>query len=110
MLTIDSWNLYCERQKKLRAEFGHGGQEAINRALFNNIQVSSSSVSIPQQGGQHFTSTTGGRQLVVIGGGDPVIRAEQKVQKIVIDLTKPPPSHQAVILNFLFMRIMFYFR
>lgn len=86
--------MYCERQKKLRTEYGHGGQESINKALFGSIQASSLSFNLSQQQqpqNQHFTTTTGGRQLVVIGGGEQPIKSEQKVQRIVIDLTKPPP-------------------
>ncbi|KAH7729392.1 pre-mRNA 3'-end-processing factor FIP1 [Aphelenchoides avenae] len=73
----ETWNYYCERQKKLRAEYG-SNQAQINRFLFNNI-----SLGVPQ-----LTTTTGGRQLVNICGPEK----PQKVNKVVIDLSRPPPN------------------
>ena len=35
--TEETWNTYCERQKKLRAEFT--SQAAVNKALFSNIYL-----------------------------------------------------------------------
>lgn len=37
-LHSDSWNSYCERQKKLRVEFT--SQAAVNKAIFSNIHLS----------------------------------------------------------------------
>lgn len=42
--TEESWNMYCERQRKLRAEYG---PVAANRQLFASLSVSSSTISIP---------------------------------------------------------------
>ncbi|VDM63080.1 unnamed protein product [Angiostrongylus costaricensis] len=36
--TEDTWNSYCERQKKLRQEYG--SQAAANKALFSSITLS----------------------------------------------------------------------
>ena len=37
--TEETWNLYCERQKKLRTEFA-GNQQQANTALFSSIKIS----------------------------------------------------------------------
>ncbi len=34
--TEDTWNIYCERQKKLRSEFGAAN---ANRILFSNLTL-----------------------------------------------------------------------
>ncbi|KAI1705354.1 fip1 motif domain-containing protein [Ditylenchus destructor] len=75
----DTWNQYCERQRKLRVEYG-GNQEAVNRAIF-------SSISLPLQ--PQLTTMAGGRQLVSITGAE---KPTSKVNKVVIDLSKPPPQ------------------
>ncbi|KAI1714788.1 fip1 motif domain-containing protein [Ditylenchus destructor] len=75
----DTWNQYCERQRKLRVEYG-GNQEAMNRAIF-------SSISLPLQ--PQLTTMAGGRQLVSITGAE---KPTSKVNKVVIDLSKPPPQ------------------
>ncbi|CAI4228834.1 unnamed protein product [Auanema sp. JU1783] len=51
--TEDSWNTYCERQKKLRLEFT--SQAAVNKAIFSNIHIANP-LAMP--------SSVGGRQLV----------------------------------------------
>ena len=63
------------------------------------------------QSNQHFTTmNTGGRQLVVIGGGESMQKTEQSTKlqpKMVIDLTKPPPTaHQQVSHHFLAKNIL----
>lgn len=78
---LETWNQYCERQRKFRQEFG-GDQTAINKAILSNIQLS----------GPALTTFTGGRQLVNLSGGGPQeSKQSQKIQKIVVDLSKPPP-------------------
>ncbi|KAL3085116.1 hypothetical protein niasHS_010185 [Heterodera schachtii] len=81
----DTWNQYCERQRKFRAEFGTD-QAAINKAILSNIQISG-----PVQVG--LQTFAGGRQLVsLVGGQESKQQQQNKVQKIVLDLSKPPPS------------------
>lgn len=36
-ICLETWNMYCERQKKLRAEYGT--QAAVNKALFSSINL-----------------------------------------------------------------------
>uniref|UniRef100_A0A915BQ32 Pre-mRNA 3'-end-processing factor FIP1 n=1 Tax=Parascaris univalens TaxID=6257 RepID=A0A915BQ32_PARUN len=33
----ETWNMYCERQKKLRSEYGT--QAAVNKAIFSSINL-----------------------------------------------------------------------
>uniref|UniRef100_A0A183BK39 Pre-mRNA 3'-end-processing factor FIP1 n=1 Tax=Globodera pallida TaxID=36090 RepID=A0A183BK39_GLOPA len=77
----ESWNQYCERQRKFRIEFGTD-QTAINKAILSNIQLTG-----PVQVG--LQTFAGGRQLVNLVGGQE--SKQNKVQKIVLDLSKPPP-------------------
>lgn len=83
---VETWNQYCERQKKLRAEFG-ADQSAINKAILSSIQLTGSAHMIP-------TTYSGGRQLVNLAGGDDtkLLQQSMKPQKIVVDLSKPPPT------------------
>ncbi|VDK49457.1 unnamed protein product, partial [Cylicostephanus goldi] len=57
--TEDTWNTYCERQKKLRQEYSN--QAAVNKALFSSINLSNP-LGMPP-------TTTGGRQLVPLTEG-----------------------------------------
>jgi hypothetical protein len=83
-IILETWNQYCERQRKFRQEFGND-QTAINRAIVSNIQLAG-----PTSVG--LTTFAGGRQLVNLsGGGQDINKQQQKVQKIIVDLSKPPP-------------------
>uniref|UniRef100_A0A914D6C3 Pre-mRNA 3'-end-processing factor FIP1 n=1 Tax=Acrobeloides nanus TaxID=290746 RepID=A0A914D6C3_9BILA len=67
----ETWNIYCERQRKLRQEYGNN-QAAINRAIL---------MSVPS------STAMSGRQLVnIIGADQPTSQP-----KVVVDLSKPPP-------------------
>ncbi|KAI6242906.1 FIP1-like 1 protein [Aphelenchoides fujianensis] len=57
----ETWNLYCERQKKLRAEFG--SQKEVNRAILGSINYAPVAPQIP-------VLNQGGRQLVNVVGPD----------------------------------------
>jgi len=68
----------------------------VNKAMFNSIQI-----NFGHQQNQQLTTLAGGRQLVVIGGsGDSSSKTTQQSiksqPKMIIDLSKPPPSHQSV--------------
>lgn len=52
----ETWNMYCERQRKLRSEYGT--QAAVNKALFSSITL------VPPI--SQNTTLTGGRQLQTI--------------------------------------------
>uniref|UniRef100_A0A0R3RKV5 Pre-mRNA 3'-end-processing factor FIP1 n=1 Tax=Elaeophora elaphi TaxID=1147741 RepID=A0A0R3RKV5_9BILA len=52
----ETWNSYCERQRKLRSEYGT--QASVNKALFSSITLSA---PVSQS-----TTLTGGRQLQTI--------------------------------------------
>ncbi|CAB3397101.1 unnamed protein product [Caenorhabditis bovis] len=105
----DTWNLYCERQKKLRAEFGNN-QAAANKALFSSIQVSNPLAQPIVQ--QSTTSTVkvltdnGGRfkphyQQNIQPSTEPIIRTVISGQPTqpppnvapaqIIDFSRPPP-------------------
>ncbi|VDD86324.1 unnamed protein product [Enterobius vermicularis] len=60
----ETWNMYCERQKKLRAEYGT--QAAVNKALFSSINLINPVSQI--------CCYLGGRQLQTI----PIIGQENK--------------------------------
>uniref|UniRef100_A0A915D0W1 Pre-mRNA 3'-end-processing factor FIP1 n=1 Tax=Ditylenchus dipsaci TaxID=166011 RepID=A0A915D0W1_9BILA len=83
----DTWNQYCERQRKLRVEYS-GNQEAVNKAIF-------SSISLPSM--TQLSTLAGGRQLVNIMGGGTMNdhKPIPKVNKMVIDLSKPPPAMES---------------
>ena len=90
MTNSELWNQYCERQRKLRQEFGTD-QAAINKAILSNIQLTGSA-----QLGLTTTYTAGSRQLLnILGGGQDSTKQQQNVQKIVVDLSKPPPAFGA---------------
>uniref|UniRef100_A0A0N5AI60 Pre-mRNA 3'-end-processing factor FIP1 n=1 Tax=Syphacia muris TaxID=451379 RepID=A0A0N5AI60_9BILA len=57
----ETWNMYCERQRKLRDEYGT--QSAVNKALFSSINLVNP-----------VSQDTGGRQLQTI----PIIGQENK--------------------------------
>ena len=79
----ETWNHYCERQRKFRQEFATD-QAAINKAILSNIQIVGPPIGL--------TTFAGGRQLVNLAGGHVESKQQQnKVQKIVVDLSKPPP-------------------
>ncbi|CAK5009356.1 unnamed protein product [Meloidogyne enterolobii] len=84
----ETWNQYCERQRKFRQEFGND-QAAINRAIVSNILLSGPA-TIPTTTQIGLTTFAGGRQLVNLSGGGSD-KQQQKVQKIIVDLSKPPP-------------------
>uniref|UniRef100_A0A915P6Z4 Uncharacterized protein n=1 Tax=Meloidogyne floridensis TaxID=298350 RepID=A0A915P6Z4_9BILA len=85
----ETWNQYCERQRKFRQEFGND-QAAINKAIVSNILLSGPA-TIPTTTTQiGLTTFAGGRQLVNLSGGGSD-KQQQKVQKIIVDLSKPPP-------------------
>ncbi|CAI2354564.1 unnamed protein product [Caenorhabditis sp. 36 PRJEB53466] len=78
--TEETWNLYCERQKKLRAEFSNN-QTAANNALFSNIKISNPLAN-------------------------PVINTSSSVVKVLTDNGgrfkqpyNPPPTHQVPTNN-----------
>jgi len=86
---LETWNQYCERQRKFRQEFGND-QAAINKAIVSNILLSGPA-TIPTTTTQiGLTTFAGGRQLVNLSGGGSD-KQQQKVQKIIVDLSKPPP-------------------
>uniref|UniRef100_A0A915M7Q9 Uncharacterized protein n=1 Tax=Meloidogyne javanica TaxID=6303 RepID=A0A915M7Q9_MELJA len=84
----ETWNQYCERQRKFRQEFGND-QAAINKAIVSNILLSGPT-TIPTTTQIGLTTFAGGRQLVNLSGGGSD-KQQQKVQKIIVDLSKPPP-------------------
>ncbi|KAK6011432.1 hypothetical protein OSTOST_23479, partial [Ostertagia ostertagi] len=63
----DTWNTYCERQKKLRQEYGH--QAAANKALFSSINLANP-LGMPPTGGRQLVPLTEGavRGLTDKGG------------------------------------------
>ncbi|TKR64988.1 hypothetical protein L596_025453 [Steinernema carpocapsae] len=75
----ETWNTYCERQRKLRHEYS-GNQGQINRALFNSISLTN----------PVLTTTSSGRQLVNICGAENPHNNHKVV--VSVDLTKPPPA------------------
>ncbi|VDN02704.1 unnamed protein product [Thelazia callipaeda] len=54
----ETWNIYCERQRKLRSEYGT--QAAVNKALF-------SSISLITPVSQNNTSTNGPQVIPILG-------------------------------------------
>jgi len=81
----ETWNSYCERQRKLRAEYG-GNQKEVNRAITSSININFN----PQQSQQQpilNVMNQGGRQLINLAGPEKPTKANK-----VFDLTKPPPS------------------
>lgn len=74
----ETWNLYCERQKKLRAEYGT--QKDINKAIMSSINLNS---SMPVNVTNLLNASSGGgRQLVNLAGPEK----PQKANKMVYDL------------------------
>ncbi|KAK0419891.1 hypothetical protein QR680_014390 [Steinernema hermaphroditum] len=73
----ETWNMYCERQRKLRLEFNNN-QAAVNKSLFSSISLINPAL----------TMTSTGRQLVNICGAEN----PHNNHKVVVDLTKPPPG------------------
>jgi hypothetical protein len=58
LFLLETWNSYCERQRKLRAEYGT--QKEVNRAIVSSININFN----PQQqqaSNMHYQS---GRQLI----------------------------------------------
>lgn len=82
---LETWNSYCERQRKLRAEYGT--QKDVNRAIVSSININFNPQQSQQQQGN--LSFQGGRQLInVVGPNKP-----QKVNNLsTIDFSKPPPN------------------
>lgn len=86
VLCLETWNSYCERQRKLRAEYGT--QKEVNRAIVNSININFN----PQQSQQQQIPSTAnyqgsGRQLISVVGPE----VPQKANKMQFDLSKPPP-------------------
>ncbi|CAD5218422.1 unnamed protein product [Bursaphelenchus okinawaensis] len=75
--TEETWNLYCERQRKLRTEYGN--QKDVNRTIMSGISLNSTQINIPN------LNTTSGRHLVNLAGPD----RPQKANKMIYDLSKP---------------------
>ncbi|CAD5225818.1 unnamed protein product [Bursaphelenchus xylophilus] len=76
--TEETWNLYCERQRKLRSEYGT--QKEINRVIMAGINLNSTQINIPN------LNMSGGRHLVNLAGPE----RPQKANKMIYDLSKPP--------------------
>ncbi|KAI6183976.1 FIP1-like 1 protein [Aphelenchoides bicaudatus] len=77
----ETWNSYCERQRKLRAEYGT--QKEVNRAIVSSISINFNPQQ-PQSQQNLNTSFQGGRQLInVVGPAKP--------QKMSFDTRQPPP-------------------
>ncbi|EGT43591.1 hypothetical protein CAEBREN_20190 [Caenorhabditis brenneri] len=101
--TEETWNLYCERQKKLRIEFG-GNQQAANNALLAGIKVtnplanpvinsSSSVVKVLTDNGGRFkqphqqTNTIQNEQVI-----RTVISGTTQPTSSMMDFSRPPPG------------------
>ncbi|VDO22497.1 unnamed protein product [Haemonchus placei] len=56
--TEDTWNAYCERQKKLRQEYGN--QAAANKALFSSINLANP-LGMPPTGAVKVLTDNGGK-------------------------------------------------
>ncbi|CAI5450901.1 unnamed protein product [Caenorhabditis angaria] len=106
--TEDTFNIYCERQKKLRSEFGNNQQKA-NQALFNNIHLvnplanpviapmSASVVKVLTDNGGRFKPTTFPQPNQNMLNNDPpvmrtVIGGPPTQSAPVIDFSRPPPG------------------
>ncbi|EYC36826.1 hypothetical protein Y032_0853g2690 [Ancylostoma ceylanicum] len=64
--TEDTWNAYCERQKKLRQEYNN--QAAVNKALFSSINLSNP-LGMPPTGGRQLVPLTEGTVKVLTDNG-----------------------------------------
>lgn len=105
--TEETWNLYCERQKKLRAEFA-GNQQQANAALFAAIKISnplanpvinnsSSVVKVLTDNGGRFKQPAHHNQPT-----PSPIQNEQVIRTVIsgnpssapslMDFTRPPPG------------------
>ena len=62
LFIAETWNMYCERQRKLRAEYGT--QKEVNRAIMNSVNLNVSTPQPPQM----TIMSSGGRQLVNLVG------------------------------------------
>ncbi|KAI6194196.1 FIP1-like 1 protein [Aphelenchoides besseyi] len=95
----DTWNLYCERQRKLRSEYGT--QKDINRAILSGINVS---FPIPQSGNQMIGNQSG-RQLVnVVGPEKPqkvgsFMMDDLSRPQVIVDPFKSSPNVRTVITS-----------
>ncbi|KHJ91837.1 hypothetical protein OESDEN_08287, partial [Oesophagostomum dentatum] len=65
--TEDTWNTYCERQKKLRQEYSN--QAAVNKALFSSINLSNPLGMPPNTGGRQLVPLTEGTVKVLTDNG-----------------------------------------
>ncbi|CAO4376836.1 unnamed protein product [Caenorhabditis nigoni] len=103
--TEETWNLYCERQKKLRAEFA-GNQAQANTALFSAIKISNplaNPVINPSSSVVKVLTDNGGRfkQPQQPPAPSP-IQNEQVIRTVIsgnpqsapslMDFTRPPPG------------------
>uniref|UniRef100_A0A914V6S0 Pre-mRNA 3'-end-processing factor FIP1 n=1 Tax=Plectus sambesii TaxID=2011161 RepID=A0A914V6S0_9BILA len=97
--TEETWNMYCERQKKLRAEFG--SQAAANKALFSSINLANPSAPIMQSNNAFAASRP--QNVTVLGSYPTSTNLTQGAQvqnqqptKIVVNLSEkfrnPPPT------------------
>uniref|UniRef100_A0A1I7T621 Pre-mRNA 3'-end-processing factor FIP1 n=1 Tax=Caenorhabditis tropicalis TaxID=1561998 RepID=A0A1I7T621_9PELO len=102
--TEETWNLYCERQKKLRAEF-NGNQQAVNNALFSAIKISNplaNPIINPSSSVVKVLTDNGGRfkQPVHHIPTQSPIQNEQIIRTVIsgapqpapMDFTRPPPG------------------
>lgn len=80
--TEDTWNQYCERQKKLRLEYG--SQREINRAIMGSIHINGQQVQVNPQGGRHLVNLAGPEK-------------PQKASKMVYDLSRLPSEVSSVL-------------
>lgn len=102
--TEETWNLYCERQKKLRAEFA-GNQQAANTALFSAIKISnplanpvintsSSVVKVLTDNGGRFKTPVHHQPAPSPIQNEQIIRTVITGQPTpsLMDFTRPPPG------------------
>ncbi|NP_001317811.1 Pre-mRNA polyadenylation factor Fip1 domain-containing protein [Caenorhabditis elegans] len=104
--TEETWNLYCERQKKLRIEFA-GNQKAANEALFSSIKIAnplanpvmnttSSVVKVLTDNGgrfkQHVHQSAAPTPLMNDQVIRTVISGNNQSAPSLMDFTRPPPG------------------
>uniref|UniRef100_A0A0K0DUY6 Pre-mRNA polyadenylation factor FIP1 n=1 Tax=Strongyloides stercoralis TaxID=6248 RepID=A0A0K0DUY6_STRER len=90
----DTWNLYCERQRKLRLEYGNN-QAQVNQVLFSQMNGTGNGNSSTS----NSNTTSGGRQLVSLVGAEnphnnanPLLNSNNRII-ITTDLTKKTNSN-----------------
>uniref|UniRef100_A0A0K0G0M1 Pre-mRNA 3'-end-processing factor FIP1 n=1 Tax=Strongyloides venezuelensis TaxID=75913 RepID=A0A0K0G0M1_STRVS len=85
----ETWNLYCERQRKLRLEYGNN-QAQVNQVLFSQMNGTGNGNSSTS----NSNTTSGGRQLVSLVGAEnphnnanPMLNSNNRII-ITTDLTR----------------------